>query len=114
MGSSGHIRYERVPPVRPDVSDPSSGAAGPLIGVITIDRPAKRNAMSFAVLADFIETVGEAGRDPETAVLIVTGVPGNFCAGTDLADLSTIPGETRGLRGSAEETDKWWPLVECP
>lgn len=114
MGSSGHIRYERVPPVRPDVSDPSSGAAGPLIGVITIDRPAKRNAMSFAVLADFIETVGEAGRDPETAVLIVTGVSGNFCAGTDLADLSTIPGETRGLRGSAEETDKWWPLVECP
>jgi enoyl-CoA hydratase len=103
-GSSGHIRYERV-------SAPGSDS---LIGLITIDRPAKRNAMTFAVLADFIDTVREAGSDPNTAAVIVTGVPGSFCAGTDLADLSTIPGETRGLRGSAEETDKWWPLVECP
>lgn len=83
------------------------------IGMITIDRPEKRNAMTFAVLSDFIEAVREASHDDAISVLIVTGVPGSFCAGTDLADLSTIPGEQRGLRGSAEETDKWWPLVEC-
>ena len=36
------------------------------IGTITIDRPAKKNAMTFAMLADFIATVehaGLAGRD---------------------------------------------------
>lgn len=84
------------------------------IGTITIDRPAKKNAMTYAMLGDFIAAVHEAGQDESTAVLVVTGVPGAFCAGTDLADLSTIPGEQRGLRGSAEETDKWWPLVQCP
>jgi len=84
------------------------------IGTITIDRPEKKNAMTFAMLADFTRLVGEAGSDPDISVLIVTGVPGAFCAGTDLSDLSTIPGEQRGLRGTAEETDKWWPLVQCP
>ncbi|MGA1755052.1 MAG: enoyl-CoA hydratase/isomerase family protein [Ilumatobacteraceae bacterium] len=92
-----HIRYER------------DGR----VGTITIDRPEKKNAMTFVMLGDFIAAVGEASADDAINVLIVTGVPGAFCAGTDLADLSTIPGEQRGLRGSAEETDKWWPLVQC-
>ena len=83
------------------------------IGTIVIDRPEKRNAMTFAMLGEFTRLVGEAGSDPDISVLIVTGVPGVFCAGTDLSDLSTIPGEQRGLRGTAEETDKWWPLVQC-
>ncbi|HTH06499.1 MAG TPA: enoyl-CoA hydratase/isomerase family protein [Ilumatobacteraceae bacterium] len=83
------------------------------VGTITIDRPAKRNAMTYAMLFDFLEAVSVASADESTSVLVVTGVPGAFCAGTDLADLATVPGETRGLRGTAEERDRWWPLVEC-
>lgn len=83
------------------------------VGVITIDRPEKRNAMTYAMLAEFIETVARADDDPDTVVLVVTGVPGAFCAGTDLADLATIPGETRGLRGAAEEREKWWPIAQA-
>lgn len=82
------------------------------VGVITIDRPEKRNAMTYAMLARFIETVAAADADPSTVVLVVTGVPGAFCAGTDLADLATIPGETRGLRGAAEERERWWPIAQ--
>lgn len=84
------------------------------IGTITIDRPEKRNAMTYEMLGQFIEVVRRAGGDPQARALIVTGVPGAFCAGTDLSDLATVPGEQRGLRGSAEERDRWWPLVECP
>jgi enoyl-CoA hydratase len=85
------------------------------VGVVTIDRPEKRNAMTYAMLGQFIETVGRADDDPETVVIVVTGVPGAFCAGTDLADLATIPGETRGLRGSAneEERHRWWPIAQA-
>ena len=83
------------------------------VGVITIDRPEKRNAMTYAMLGEFIEVVGRADDDPSTVALVVTGVPGAFCAGTDLADLATIPGETRGLRGSAQEQHKWWPLAQA-
>ena len=84
------------------------------IGVITIDRPEKRNAMTYAMLGAFIEAVGKAGEDENVRVLIVTGSGGAFCAGTDLADLATIPGETRGVRGEAHERGVWWPLVACP
>jgi enoyl-CoA hydratase len=83
------------------------------VGVVTIDRPEKRNAMTYAMLGEFIDTIGRADDDPATVVIVVTGVPGAFCAGTDLADLATIPGETRGLRGSAEERHKWWPLAQA-
>ena len=84
------------------------------IGQVTINRPEKRNAMTFAILGEFIEALSHAGQDPDTRVVIITGVPGAFCAGTDLADLASIPGADRGLRGSAEDRDRWWPIVECP
>ncbi|NIP13920.1 MAG: enoyl-CoA hydratase/isomerase family protein [Pseudomonadales bacterium] len=84
------------------------------IGQLTINRPEKRNAMTFAMLGEFIETVHRAGADPEARVLIIAGVPGAFCAGTDLADLASVPGGERGLRGTAEERGRWWPIVECP
>jgi len=84
------------------------------IGTLTIDRAEKRNAMTYAMLAAFTETVAQAGEDPRVRVLIVTGAGGAFCAGTDLADLATVPGEVRGVRGTAEQESRWWPLVRCP
>ena len=84
------------------------------IGVLTIDRPEKRNAMTYAMLGAFIEKVGEAGADETVRVLIVTGAGGAFCAGTDLADLASVPGESRGVRGGAQERGVWWPLIACP
>ncbi|NQV66274.1 MAG: enoyl-CoA hydratase/isomerase family protein, partial [SAR86 cluster bacterium] len=84
------------------------------IATVTINRPEKRNAMTYAMLGDFIETMARAGADDEVRVVILTGTAGAFCAGTDLADLDTIPGETRGLRGSATEKSRWWPIVSCP
>jgi len=84
------------------------------IATITLDRPEKRNAMSFAMLGDFLDTVERAGADPAAQVVIVTGSGGSFCAGTDLADLSTVPGAQRGLRGEAQDKSRWWPLVSCP
>lgn len=84
------------------------------IGVVTINRPEKKNAMTYAMLQEFIDTMRGAGEDPDCRVVILTGTDGCFCAGTDLADLATVPGESRGLRGSAEEKNRWWPIVDCP
>lgn len=83
------------------------------IATVTINRPEKKNAMGFKMLGEFIETMAKAAEDDSVRVVILTGVPGSFCAGTDLADLATIPGETRGLRGDASETSKWWPIISC-
>jgi enoyl-CoA hydratase len=84
------------------------------IGTITIDRPEKRNAMTYAMLGRFIETVRAASSDDRCRVLILRGNGGAFCAGTDLADLATVPGAVRGVRGEADEHDVWWPVTACP
>ncbi len=83
------------------------------IGILTIDRPEKKNAMTYAMLGEFLEAVAAVGENDAVRVLIFTGVPGAFCAGTDLADLATIPGTERGVRGRADEEDRWWPLIAC-
>jgi enoyl-CoA hydratase len=83
------------------------------IATITINRPEKRNAMSFAVLGEFLEATRRASEDASARAVIVTGAGGAFCAGTDLSDLASRPPEDRGLRGRADETERWWPLVVC-
>lgn len=84
------------------------------VGTVTLNRPDKRNAMTYAMLGEFIETVARAAADESARVLILTGSGGSFCAGTDLSDLATIPGAQRGLRGRAEDRGRWWPILECP
>jgi enoyl-CoA hydratase len=64
--------------------------------------------MTFAMLGAFIETLHKAGADPDARVVIITGVPGAFCAGHRPADLASIPGGQRGLRGTAMERGRWW------
>jgi enoyl-CoA hydratase/carnithine racemase len=99
-GSTGHIRYE---------------VDGEAIGTVTIDRPEKRNAMTYAVLRDFLATMADAGEDERSRVLIVTGSGGAFCAGTDLSDLSDTPADQRGsaARDSGRPVARW-ALAECP
>jgi enoyl-CoA hydratase len=84
------------------------------VGVLTISRPEKKNAMNFAMLGEFYEQLREMGNDPEVRVLIITGTDGAFCAGTDLADLSTVPEDQRGSRSASIVQGHWWPIVECP
>jgi enoyl-CoA hydratase/carnithine racemase len=58
------------------------------------------------------ERVAEAGADKSTRALIITGAPGVFRAGTDLADLATVPGATRlrGARTSAAAGGRSWSV----
>ncbi len=58
-------------------------AAGP-IAWITLNRPAKRNALSPVMLAELHQALDQAEADPGTRVLVLTGAPPAFCAGADL------------------------------
>jgi len=81
------------------------------IATIVIDRPEKKNAMTFSMLNSFYDVVAQAGADENIWVLIVTGSGGSFCAGIDLADLQATPEERRG---NEENTPIQWPLLACP
>jgi enoyl-CoA hydratase/carnithine racemase len=56
------------------------------VATVTLDRPAKRNALSFALLGE-LRRVAEAFRDDvETRVVIFAGAGEHFSAGADLRD----------------------------
>jgi len=69
------------------------------VATVKIDRPGKRNAMTYAMLAEYAAAVRRASDDPDVRALLITGVPGSFCAGIDLADLTgRSPAQAAGLR----------------
>jgi enoyl-CoA hydratase/carnithine racemase len=83
------------------------------LAIITIDRPEKRNAMSYAILDEFREAIGRAGRDPDAQAVVITGAGGAFCAGTDLSDLAATPTEARRPT-DANEARPTWVIQACP
>jgi 2-(1,2-epoxy-1,2-dihydrophenyl)acetyl-CoA isomerase len=51
------------------------------VATITIDRPEKRNAMTYAVLREFHEAVARAGSDDAVHAVVLTGAGGASSAG---------------------------------
>jgi len=75
------------------------------IAVITINRPAARNAVNGAVASGIAAAVEEFDARSDVRVLVLTGAGGTFCAGMDLkgfvaGDRPTVAG--RGFGGIAE------------
>ena len=69
------------------------------IATVTLNRPAKRNAMNGQMLADFHQLFAELRTDLVTRFVIFTGAGTAFSAGADLSDTlaaeSTTPPEDR-------------------
>ncbi|TQC40029.1 enoyl-CoA hydratase [Rhodococcus sp. WS4] len=63
----------------------------PGIRVLTIDRPAKRNAFDIETYVALAEGIVEADRDHEVRVIVITGSGGVFTAGNDLVDFRDHP-----------------------
>lgn len=55
------------------------------VATITLNRPERRNAVNAALAADLRAAVSACDRDPDVAVMILTGSGNTFCAGMDLA-----------------------------
>lgn len=56
---------------------------GPVL-ILTIDRPAVRNAVDGPTAAALVQAFRRFDQDPDAAVAILTGAGGTFCAGADL------------------------------
>jgi enoyl-CoA hydratase/carnithine racemase len=64
---------------------------------ITIDRPERRNAMSFQVMAELGEALARAKADEAVRVVVLTGAGESaFCAGADLGGIGSPAAEDPG------------------
>jgi methylglutaconyl-CoA hydratase len=64
------------------------------IALLTLNRPDKRNAVSYELIADLQQAL-EVLRNSSTQVLIITGSGRAFCSGMDLENLKSMLGRTQ-------------------
>jgi enoyl-CoA hydratase/carnithine racemase len=62
------------------------------VATITIERPAKINALRLATWQALRALIGIADRNPAVGLIVVRGAGGHFSAGNDISVLSTFPG----------------------
>jgi enoyl-CoA hydratase len=76
------------------VDDPA-----PSIRRLTLNRPAKRNALSNALRGEIFAALEAADREAEVRVIILRGAGTCFSSGYDLAGLGELPFHTAGGQG---------------
>src|SRR5258707_3859191 len=64
------------------------------IATITLNRPEKRNAISFQLVTELLMALDEFEQSPAAQVIILTGTGKAFCAGLDLEELKSLLGKT--------------------
>jgi 2-(1,2-epoxy-1,2-dihydrophenyl)acetyl-CoA isomerase len=79
------------------------------IGMVTINRPEKMNAITDDMLADLTNILNDATLDNEVRVVIITGNGRAFCGGTDVS-----AGIARDHAQAAEERAKRIKKVDLP
>ncbi len=72
------------------------------IVVVTLNRPAKRNAVSFAMWQRLGELFTGFARDGDARIVILTGAGGHFSAGADISEFPAMRSEPKAARAYGE------------
>jgi methylglutaconyl-CoA hydratase len=85
------------------------------VATITLNRPDKRNAISFELINDLLRALDEVAKSP-AVVLILTGAGKAFCSGMDLENLKALLGRSpeQNLKDSQTMVRLFRTLYEFP
>ena len=85
------------------------------VATITLNRPDKRNAISYELIDDLIRALDEV-RNSSAGILILTGAGKAFCSGMDLDNLKSLIGRTpeQNLEDSRTMVGLFRSLYEFP
>src|SRR5450755_1891176 len=85
------------------------------IATLTLNRPDKRNAISYELIDDLIHALDEVNQS-SARILIVTGAGKAFCSGMDLENLKALIGRTpeQNLEDSRTMVQLFRSLYEFP
>ncbi|HEV2755909.1 MAG TPA: enoyl-CoA hydratase-related protein [Actinomycetota bacterium] len=64
------------------------------VATVTLDRPEKKNAMSWTMFNEIRDAFDRASDDDDVRCLVVTGAGGAFCSGADLSDAANLVDST--------------------
>ncbi len=85
------------------------------VAVITLNRPDKRNAISYELIDDLLKALAEVESSP-ASILILTGAGKAFCSGMDLDNLRALTSRTHeeNLADSQTMAKMFRTLYEFP
>jgi methylglutaconyl-CoA hydratase len=85
------------------------------VATLTLNRPEKRNAISFELIDDLVRALDEVAKS-DAVVLIVTGAGKAFCSGMDLDNLKALLGRSpeQNLQDSQTMVQLFRSLYEFP
>jgi methylglutaconyl-CoA hydratase len=85
------------------------------VATITLNRPEKRNAISFDLIDDLLRALDEVAKS-EAIIVIVTGAGKAFCSGLDLENLKALQGRSpeQNLQDSQTMVRLFRSLYEFP
>ena len=85
------------------------------LATITLNRPDKRNAISYELIQELLAALGEVAKSP-ALVLILTGAGKAFCSGMDLENLKALIGRTpqQGVEDSQTMARLFRTLYDFP
>jgi len=79
----------------------------PGVALLTLNRPAKLNAMDVGLVSDLHAALDEVGADRACRAVVLTGAGRGFCAGLDLAGYGAAPDSAgRGPVGAGMATQQ--------
>jgi enoyl-CoA hydratase/carnithine racemase len=73
------------------------------VAVVTIDRPARRNALNLQAWRDLATTFHGIAADRDVRLAVLTGAGGHFCAGADISEFARMRADSTG--GAAYERE---------
>lgn len=62
----------------------------PAVAIVSLNRPARRNAMTLAMWHELGRIFERLGTEPEIRAIILTGAGGGFCAGADISEFPAV------------------------
>jgi enoyl-CoA hydratase/carnithine racemase len=68
----------------------------PTVAVVTIDRPARRNALDLRAWRDLATAFRGLAAQREVRLVLLTGASGHFCAGADISEFSRVRADSTG------------------
>ncbi|QMV74760.1 enoyl-CoA hydratase/isomerase family protein [Comamonas piscis] len=75
------------------------------VRILTLNRPAKHNALNTVLTQELLDSLRAADRDPAIHAVVLTGAGKSFCAGADTTEFSALtPEEPQAVTARADLT----------
>lgn len=85
------------------------------VATVTLNRPEKKNAMSWVMFQEIGEVFARAADDDEVRCVVLTGAGDAFCSGADLTDAENMVENTLEFRDRMQTIDDIVrSFVNCP